>query len=156
MKRLLLLPVLILGLSFACNQPYEEIEGIKIGCPYIGDVSIGTPKEDDETITVYEKRLENSFFDSVEIEVLDGNVESISLIKIFHDLASLQKDRAILFEDLDKKWGDAVVMGNNEGLIVYVNKTPRSESLGSILGMSTFMESAGILKVSYNSKLLSH
>ena len=134
----------------------RKIEGIKIGCPYIGDVSIGTPKEDDETITVYEKRLENSFFDSVEIEVLDGNVESISLIKIFHDLASLQKDRAILFEDLDKKWGDAVVMGNNEGLIVYVNKTPRSESLGSILGMSTFMESAGILKVSYNSKLLSH
>lgn len=152
MKRLLLLPALILGLSFACDQPYEEIEGFKLGCPYVGNLSAGTVKNDDEKIMVYEQRLENSFFDTAEIEVLEGNIESISLIKIFDNLTTLQKDRATLFESLDEKYGEAVVVGNNESLIIYVNKAPRSESLGSILGMSTFLESAGILKITYASK----
>lgn len=155
MKRLLLLPFLMLGFSLACDAPYEEIEGIKIGCPYPEELSNGTFKEDGKT-TLFERSLENSFFDSAEIEVLEGNVEGISLSKIFSDLEELKKERSALFESLDEKWGKAVVMGNNESLIVYVNKTPRSEYLDSIVVMSSVLESTGILRVSYTSKKLSH
>lgn len=155
MKRLLLLPILILGLSFACNQPFEEVEGIKIGCPYTGGLSTGTPKNEDPQITVYEQRLENSFFDTAEIEVVAGKVESISLSKIFHDLASLKKGRDILFTSLNEKWGDAIVLGDNESLIIYVNKSPKSEYLDSVMVMSSFIESAGILQATYTSKALS-
>lgn len=155
MKRLLLLPFLMLGFSLACDAPYEEIEGIKIGCPYPEELSNGTFNEDGKTI-LFERSLENSFFDSAEIEVLEGNVEGISLSKIFSDLEELKKERSALFESLDEKWGKAVVMGNNESLIVYVNKTPRSEYLDSIVVMSSVLESTGILRVSYTSKKLSH
>lgn len=156
MKHLLLVPALLLGFSFACDQPYEEIEGIKMGCPYMGDSSQGTTKNDDERITVYEQRLENSLFDSVEIEVMEGNIENLSFSKIFHNLDALKKDRAALFDSLDQRWGEAVVLGDNETLIIYVNKKPNSEYLGSILVMSSFTESAGILQVTYTSKTLSH
>ncbi|UNM97330.1 hypothetical protein MMG00_05635 [Ignatzschineria rhizosphaerae] len=154
MKRLFLLPVLIFGFSLACDQPYEEIEGIKIGCPYIGDLSKGTLKEDDERVTLYEYRLENSFFDSAEIEVVEGKIEGLSLLKIFNNLEALKRDRGILLGSLDKKWGEGVVIGDNEGLIVYVNKKPNSEYLGSIMVLSSFIESAGIFRVAYTSKLL--
>lgn len=96
MKFLLLLPALMFGLSFACDQPHEEIEGIKMGCPYTGDLSLGTPKNkdnnrDDAKTMIYEQRLENSLFDSAEIEVIDGKIESIVLSKIFYDLATLKR-----------------------------------------------------------------
>lgn len=156
MKRLFLMPVFFWGLSFACDQSYEEIEGIKIGCPYTGDSSLGVSKNDDEKIIVYEQRLENSLFDSVEMEVMEGNIESLSFSKTFHDLGTLQKERDILFDSLDQRWGKAVVLGDNETLIVYVNKNPNSEYLGSILVMSSFIESAGILQVTYSSEKLSN
>lgn len=155
MKRVLLLLVLLFGVSFACDQSCETIEGIKIGCPYDGDFSAGVVKEDNAKVTIYERSLENSFFDSAIIEVMDGKVESVSLSKILNDLDILKKEREGLFESLDHQWGKGGVIGDNEALIIYVNKTPRSEYLASIIVMSSFIESAGILQVTYASKQLS-
>src|SRR5699024_6276367 len=105
MKRVLLLLVLLFDVSFACDQSYETIEGIKIGCPYDGEFSAGVDKEDNAKVTIYERSLENSFFDSAIIEVMDGKVESVSLSKIFNDLDILKKEREGLFKSLDHQWG---------------------------------------------------
>ncbi len=154
MKRLLLLPAFILGCSFACDLPHEEIEGFKLGCPYTGDLSAGTTKDHHEKIVTYEQRLENSFFDSAEITVVEGTIESLTLSKTFHDLNRLKEDRTQLWKSLNERWGDAVVMGDNEGLILYVNNNPQSQYLNAIVVMSTFIESAGILQTIYSSKPL--
>lgn len=118
MKRLLLLPILMLGLSFACDQPYEEVAGIKIGCPLkeIKDIraftSIDSPSRWTDS---YVKALpKGSFFEGVRVTVSGDNVIGVDLVKagVLSD-----KDMSDLTEEMSLRWGgiipvdDSIILG---------------------------------------------
>lgn len=109
MKRLFLLPVLMFGLSFACDQPSEEVAGIKIGCP------LGSSVDYREYTTggqVYgggavSRELTSGFFKTETILSIDGIVEGIILNS--GNNISGEKDFTALVGSMKERWGEPIV-----------------------------------------------
>lgn len=102
MKRLLLLPILMLGLAFSCDQPYEDVGGIKIGCP-IEDVEgldeYQIPEEYqfndvEEGLVIYQKKVEGEIFQFIYIGAIDDIVHMVDIIN-YIDLSEDQLNQVI-------------------------------------------------------------
>lgn len=105
MKRLFLLPVLMFGLSFACDQPYEEVAGIKIGCSV-------------DEIPNAEKFIEagnfdggvgllnmdaDGIFDNQIVIHLNNTVEGVALLQAFNKIS--KEEFYVLIDTLEQRWG---------------------------------------------------
>ncbi|UNM96657.1 hypothetical protein MMG00_01985 [Ignatzschineria rhizosphaerae] len=102
MKRLILLPVLMFGLSFACDRPYEEVAGIKIGCS-VSDVAnlneYTIPEEYqysdfEENLIIYQKEVEGEIFQFIYIGTLNDVVHMVDLIN-YIDISEDQLNQVI-------------------------------------------------------------
>lgn len=129
MKRLLMLPLLLLGLSFACDQPHEEVAGYKIGCPFHGDESDMILDPDNKGILIQEMPLIDDFFNSVRIEVLNGNIEGASFSKEYNNDSLKKEDLELLTLAMKNKWGDVEELSENEFFVI---KKPSSDVLSHI------------------------
>lgn len=152
MKKLLLLPALILGFSFACDQPYEEIAGIKIGCPYEGNLALGYKDKDDDQIIHFSERMKDGFFDRVKIKVLDGNVEEISFLNLSKDHDDIKSGGDALFEALNERWGNADITQELNIETVYSFKNMDDSILYEIFAKRVLMEPVSSMTVVYTSK----
>lgn len=82
MKRLLLLPILMLGFSLACDQPYEEIVGIKVGCPFKSAVNVKDYTKGDPLLGgdfFYKDTDRDQLFNFEGLIIVDGNIEGLAL-----------------------------------------------------------------------------
>lgn len=112
--RLLLIPVLMASLAFACDNPYEEIGGIKLGCPV--DSSQMKKQAIDGSIVFDEwYKINNAGpFTFAEAEAYKGNVEALSFVKTYAmSIKSLPvlkgeitSNLKFLIESLSERWGE--------------------------------------------------
>lgn len=116
MKRLLLLPLLLFGLSFSCDQPYEEVAGIMIGCPvkYLDNfeeyIDLGL---ETQGAKVFHLPLKDAFFDSSNIYIIDDSIEQLILKK-----SNFRFDKDIMYDlikNLTGRWGDVEIISDDAG-----------------------------------------
>lgn len=137
MKRLLVLPILMLGLSFACDQPYEEVFGIKIGCSVEGINNFNEYTDLDLEIdgaNVFHLPLnDGNFFDSANILVINGGVEGLILRASGFSFDPEIMDE--LIESLTNRWGAGGIVdrGNKAGINYAFNVSDIDSPLSAIL-----------------------
>lgn len=151
MKRLLLFPILMFGFSFACNQPYEEVGGIKIGCPQDVSFKLSSEDGDSDRLKSYKKELTDSFFNTVTIKVLDGNIEQVSFNKLYHEISNQDADWDSMVTTLSEKWGEYGRIDLPQAKI-YSIKNPNSNLLEMVSIMQVRDGSTGINGVTYFSQ----
>ncbi|WP_077929207.1 hypothetical protein [Wohlfahrtiimonas populi] len=106
--RFLLGIILALSVSFACDQPHEEVGGYKIGC-YLNPAKMPYDKgSSDENIRVLSNNNlpSNSFFQVVVTTLLFGNIEKIQFSRSYPDYTQLSKDRLVLLNAINDRWGE--------------------------------------------------
>lgn len=156
MKRLFLILLAFLSFAFACEAPYEEIQGIKIGCEFTG--GNGFVKKDIKSLGEnYYVLSENvKFFDKMEVETdKDNKVIGIAFLKNYPITLSnmkLQEEKVIadykqFVDSLENRWGSfdkskAKGVYSNLGLTgtlfmrdikeVSANNSPKSDAIGQI------------------------
>ncbi len=148
MKRLLMLPLLLLGLSFACDQPHEEIAGYKIGCQYHDEGFDKWSDKKDSNIAYFSGKKNIGPFDHVDITTLKGN---IAIINMYID-PSYYLDESIISDiskSMDERWGQFRI--GEYG--IYENNKPRGGVIGrvSIYKPNRSMDEK-LLSVTYTSK----
>lgn len=152
--RILLGIVLALSVSFACDQPYEEVGGYKIGCPF--DDKTGFVQDDSETkdgVSVYKSRLKDSFFESVSIDIINGNMEGVSFDRKYHDNdSSFLDDEDILLSSLKERWGDPVTIDISKYNKIYSFRNSGNEIIDTVSVFRFVNGSVATISVSYISK----
>lgn len=107
MKRLLLLPVLMFGLSFACDQPYEDVAGYKIGCPVDDTIEYGNEIDMYGGKASHRILEKNDFFDLEVVFYRDGLLEGVSLGT--GDKVVDRSDYDLMIESMKERWGVPVL-----------------------------------------------
>lgn len=111
MKRLLLLPILILKITVACDQPHEEIANIRIGCPfedqegYIKETILEETDESGEIIaSIYH------YVDSRDPDLFVSDRNHIITINNIIEYAEINNivDPQDIIEDFDSKWDNQI------------------------------------------------
>lgn len=127
MKRLLLLPALLLGLSFACDQPYEEVAGYKIGCTYQEEGFEKSVDREDGNVVYYFGEREIGPFDNVNITTLNGD---IAIVNMYIDPSYFLDNKIVLdlSKSMEERWG-AFHVGEYG---IYENNSPKSNTLGFV------------------------
>lgn len=162
MKRLIVGMFLLASFAIACDSPYEDIQGIKIGCEFTG--GDGFEKSNDKALSdnLYRSTKDIKFFDSVEIETNNDNkIVGVAFIKEYDITMSnmkLQEEEIIadfkkFTESLEKRWGDfdkSKAKGifsklNLSGTLFMrdireqaVNKNPKSDAVGAVAVFLSF------------------
>lgn len=162
MRKLLISIALISSFAFACDSPYEEIQGIKIGCEFTG--GNGFVKEDITSVgaNFYSLSKGVKFFDSMEVETDEDNkVIGVAFIKSYPITLSnmkLQEEKVIsdykqFVEGLEGRWGvfdkskaKGVYSRINLGGTLFMrdireiseNNTPKSDAIGKVFVLLDF------------------
>lgn len=149
MKRLLLLPLLFLGLSFACDQPYEEVAGYKIGCPHQQDEGFEVWNDrKDSNISSYSGEKKIGPFENIDITTLKGN---IAIINMYVDPSYYLDEEVVtdISKSMEERWGSFQI--GEYG--IYENSNPKGKILGRV---SIYKPNRSIdeklLSVTYTSK----
>lgn len=115
--RLLLIPILMFGISIACDRAYEEIMGIKIGCPleneesYHKEILLEQVDENDEIIASIYHYVDHSmpelrYSDRNQIIVINGIVEYVEINNIV--------DPTELINSLNERWDNRIATNECE------------------------------------------
>lgn len=151
--RFFLLPFLLFSFVFACDFPHEEVGGYKIGCPHEGNGTLKNEEGQDKNVQVFEEKLDGSFFEHVEISVLNGNIEGLIFRKTYTDVGDLVTDQLSTLSSLGDRWGDYEIFGSDT-MQTYMFENPNSDVLNEVTVMSLFMPSISSINVIYESKKL--
>lgn len=156
MKKLFLILLMSLSFASACDSPYEEIQGIKIGCEFKGGDGFKKLNQSAVGANSYSSSKNIKFFDSVEIAT-DGDNKVIGMVfvkkyPITMSNMKLQEEKVIaeykqLAESLEKRWG-VFDRSNAKGIFSKLNlkgtlfmmdiserienDTPKSEVVGKV------------------------
>lgn len=107
--RLIIAFILMLSISFACEQPYKEVQGIKIGCPIENMQGLTLIQEkDDINRVVYEKNMDGMFNTAI-LWVVNGNIEAV-IFKRTKEFDPSLFDELLL--RLDDQWHDQIMNRN--------------------------------------------
>ncbi len=162
MKKILIGLSLLISFAFACDSPYEEIQGVKIGCE-LADKDRFT-KEDVVSLgdSYYSTDKGVKFFDSMEVETDENDkVIGVAFIKSYPITLSnmkLQEEQVIsdykqFAESLENRWGTfdkskakGIFSRLNLSGTLFMrdiketseNNNPKSEALGKIMIMLNF------------------
>lgn len=136
MRKLIFTLSLMLSLSFACDNPYEQIGDYKIGCPV--EMSqhefqlVGEERISGEKAFFYVKEnVTSDLFDGEAIIIVDGNVEFVMFL--------LKNGMpAGLLQSLIERWGEprldntmlVGLLGLGEDVLVI---TPENSAVSSVL-----------------------
>lgn len=145
MKKLLLLPFLMLGFSFSCDLPNESVGGIQLGCPYEPALKSSSISANDGRVKVFEESLQGSFFEVVRIKTLDGNIEEVSFRKNYQDVLEMNKGLEPLLSNLKSRWGEYKEINIDGRTRIYIIKSPKSEILDSVFTTLLFKNSLGVV-----------
>jgi len=97
--------ILSLSISFACDLAYEEVGGYKIGCTPISLDQLEIIKSSDNHIQSYSENLSNSFFDEVDVSLLDNQITMLSFTKTFYGRYPLKSVQEGVLTSLTDRWG---------------------------------------------------
>lgn len=150
MKRFLLLPILMFGLSFACDQPYEEVAGIKIGCP-LGDSDGYKGYFWGEGIyggDSHVKSLDDGGIFTIQIVLsIDGVAEGV----ILSSRNGVDKEVFnVLTKSLEERWGKPSLSDDSWDSTIVVFGSPNSEIVTNII--TGYDKKDGVVKLLYQSK----
>lgn len=150
-----LLPALLLGLSFACERPHEEVYKIKIGCPYGESTEDFKAREYLSGVLFSQLPLEQEFFETVDIDILNGNIERLTFSKSYTSnleaddkyhtasRALIEADYRDISDDLIAQFGDASEFKVDMFHLLTI-KEPKSNILNYIAIMSIYDYSEGV------------
>ncbi|WP_077929431.1 hypothetical protein [Wohlfahrtiimonas populi] len=120
--------ILFLSVSFACDQPYEEFEGYKIGCNFEDKNNEFQLVELRGKLSLYQKNADE-IFDSVNVIVLNGNIEGLVFVKnteslgssvdTFSEDRSLAKKAALLIRKINERFGENIQINPNRGTMIW-------------------------------------
>lgn len=150
MKRFLLLPILIFGLSFACDQPYEEVSGYKIGCPLgsSADYRQYTAGDDIYGGSMVFKDIDNLHpFEIEAVLMVEGTVEG--LVFMTPEYAASEEDFYTLVASMQDEWGDPELEEDQDSVAAFF-PNDKSRTL-SLIG-ALFNGDIGELMVIYRSQ----
>lgn len=107
--RVLIGVILALSVSFACDQPYEEVIGYKIGCPFVVTKDyVESLVDPDNNMSEYRKIVKGSFYEEIEIVIWNGIIEMVKFGEPYIERTdykySKNVDEAVLA--LNKRWGN--------------------------------------------------
>lgn len=115
MRKLLISIALISSFAFACDSPYEEIQGVKIGCEFANKKDFSKGGGSSIGSEFYSKSSNVKFFDAMEVEVDENDkVVGVAFVKTYPITLSnmkLQEEQVVsdykMFVDgLEKRWGN--------------------------------------------------
>ncbi|MBS7815929.1 hypothetical protein [Wohlfahrtiimonas chitiniclastica] len=151
--RIFLAAILCLSVSFACDQPFEEVGGYKIGCPY-DPVGMEHSKKDDGT-DIYVKKLEDdSFFQVVGLGLIDNKIEELSFFSAYDNPDNMKRDIENILTKFTKRWGEYKTLETGGGRTAYLFDNPNSSVLDSV-GILVIQDyTSNEIGVSYTSKIL--
>lgn len=170
--RLLLSFILTLSLSLACDQPYEEVEGYKIGCPFDFAVSDGDGKSIDENLTSYslkdegiQKKLlpmpindvgfQKALPARISVYVMGGNIEGATFHRTYDDAHIIQNDIKFILSSIKDMWGGEYEYKKAEDLrfTSYSIRDIKSEILDNVIIWKLWSHHGhGFLSISFVSK----
>lgn len=167
MRKLIVLPTLLLGLSFACERPHEEVYKIKIGCPYGENTEDFKAQEYFSGVSFSKFSLEKGLFETVDIDILNGNIEGLTFSKSYTSnleaddkyhtasLALIEADYRDISANLIGQFGDASEFKTDMFHLLMI-KEPKSNILNHIAIMSIYdySEGVGTIEVSFVSNTL--
>lgn len=102
--RILLGLVLALSVSFACDQPYEEIGGYKIGCEFNDNGFLQTPSEEDGILSYV--AVSKPPFDGVKLYAHNNILVKATFVREYDDLYDMNKDISSMLSRLKDRWGE--------------------------------------------------
>ena len=144
--RFFLLPFLLFSFVFACDFPYEEVRGYKIGCPYNVEQGVMEKNSDDKRVKKYIKFFDEEFFNAVIITTIDGNISSLQFVKIYDELSQYiensKQDYSLVIDSLSKKWGEFDTI--RRGYYVFSSRKFDEGVLGSITILFDTVDRPGI------------
>lgn len=153
--RILLGLVLALSVSLACDQPHEEVGGYKIGCPFEDKTGFSSqPIGSGKGVSAYSLNLKDSFFDTVDVRELNGNIEELTFRAAYPNLSGMYEDKESLLELVGKKWGKYEEIEISDDLRMYSVREPNSDHLDSVIVIESISGSLGVLSISYPSKVI--
>lgn len=144
MKRLLMLPLLLLGLSFACDQPHEEVAGVKIGCPLNKNIEYKEVMDLYEGKIGYRELSKDSFFEIEGTFYRDGVIEGVTLGTGDKDVN--QSDYTLMIESMEDRWGKPLLQEDGETSIALFTNN-RSDIIKMVA--ASFSKPSGPLVVVY-------
>lgn len=97
--------ILSISVSLSCDLNYEEVGGYKIGCPPELLEGLEIIKSDDDYIKNYTESLNNSFFDQVDVSLLDNQIAMLSFTKTFYGRYPLKSVQEGVLASLTDRWG---------------------------------------------------
>ena len=157
MKKILLGILFLISFSFSCDSPYEEIQGVKMGCEFIGGDDFVKGEEESLGEHYYIRTKNIKFFDQMEVETdADNRVIGVSFLKRYPVTMSnmkLQEERIIedykqFIKGLSERWGDfdtnkakrifsrftsSGVLFLQDLMEVSINTHPKSDVVGAII-----------------------
>lgn len=120
--------IFLLSISFACDQPYEEFEGYKIGCKFEDKNNEFKLVESRGEFSVYQKNTDG-LFDNINIIVLSGNIEGVEFRKntevinshaeSFSQDGSIANNAAMFVRKINEQFGDKILMDTNDSTMVW-------------------------------------
>lgn len=153
MKRLLLLALGLAGLSFACDQPYEEITGIKIGCPVESSVDRKIYTQGDNLLGgdfIYKDVADTDFFNLKGLIIVNGNIEGITLRETRNPVSFESfKERV---KRMESSWGKSTLIEDDRAYVVYFNQIPNQDVVNYV--DSILVKEDGSMLVTYRTKKL--
>lgn len=109
MRRLVLMLILTLGVTFACDQNYEEVEGIKIGCPIdeaeLSEYDFVGPSFPGSFVYVKKGKMDG-FFDRKNIFLIDGVISGVHLYR--NEKPINVDELKDLVAQFTEKWGEHI------------------------------------------------
>lgn len=97
--------ILSISVSLSCDLNYEEVGGYKIGCPPESLKGLEIIQSDDDHIQNYNEPLNDSFFDQVDVLLLDNQISMLSFTKKNYGRYPLKSVQEGVLASLIDRWG---------------------------------------------------
>lgn len=126
--RYLLSLFLVAGISFACDLPYEDIRGYKVGCPIQDNSGLKLESQEAE-LSKYSFFADNDIYYKQDINTINGNIEEVRLVTDF----DREIDKNSFISKLDSRWGGVESLDVEGGIILGSIFPEKSDVIGEIL-----------------------
>lgn len=146
--------ILALSVSFACDKPYAEVQGIKIGCPLENSQALTVIKQKDGNgITIYEKNMDG-MFDTATLLVVNGNIEAVIFKRTREFDPSLFDE---VFLRLYDQWDGKILNPNSPALPNILSLQIQDDVLNNIiLGKTEDDAPESLLMLGYYSHIMNN
>lgn len=140
-----------------CAVAHDDVSGFKVGCP-INTEELKPVASKISGVDEFEYKLKGSFFDHVKISVINGNIEGLNFIKVYHNKDEMDKDMDAVISSLSDRWGkySSIDVNRLTSLKSAYFSNPKSKVIQNIFAGQLYvaLDSMGIISVTYTSKVM--